>query len=402
MSSALSAFFRNLPENIQQPASIAFLGSIAAHAFFFASLPAFTSSQENQTDPLRRVDVIELSPEQQSRLPKIDSSLALSPLQQAPNAKLPPPQIQTTPVPNNPLLYDIPGLSTPVLPDPQAQSSDSNALLRKYIANQNIAIARRREQLKDLTPSETQPKADTPEKADSSSQAIANAINNAPNTQIPFVNPDDPDANFRVSGQPTQPAQPSSPSPSATTPLPPGETASPSPSASTPATPAPSPTATPYAARLLEEQRQLYAYNPSDTDADPRSANSGFKAPNQNWLTWKAENIQEALDRKELALVEHPTKEEELQSGEVPVLPYPISFAIPRFQQNTIVIAATVGTDKNLVGEPVLLGKSGYGALDREAIAYVKEQVKTYPAPEKPTVHRFVFKYEPPKGQAVS
>lgn len=400
MSSALSAFFRNLPENIQQPSSIALLGSISAHAFFFASLPAFTSSQENQTDPLRRVDVVELSPEQQGRLPKIGSSLGLSPLQQPPNTTLQAPQNQTTPVPNNPLLYDIPGLSTPILPDPQAQSSDSNALLRKYIAEQNAAIARRREQLKDLTPSQTQPESNTPQTPDPQSEAIANAINNAPNAQIPFVNPDDPNANFRVNGQP-QPEQSSSPTPSGPTPVPPGETTPPSPTASTPATPAPSPTATPYAARLLEEQRQLYAYNQSDTDADPRFANSGVKAPDQNWVTWKTENIQEKLDRKELALVEHPTKEEELEKG-IPVLPYPISFAIPRFQQNTIVIAATVGTDRNLIGEPVLLGKSGYGALDREAIRYVKEQVKTYPAPEKPTVHRFVFKYAPPKSQAVS
>ncbi|NDJ17750.1 hypothetical protein [Myxacorys almedinensis] len=409
MSSALSAFFRNLPENIQQPASIAFLGSIAAHAFFFASLPAFTSSQENQSDPLRRVGVVDLSPEEQSRLPRLGSSVVLPPLQQSPNAALPlPPPSDTVPVPNNPLLYNIPGLSTPVFPDVQSQPSN-NELLKKYLAEQDIAIARRRQQLRNLTPERSQQSA-TPEPSqttDPQSEAIASAINRAGNGQIPTLDPLDPNLTFGLPGQPSQPQQSPSPAPEGepTTPPPPGgETAaSPAPEATLPVTPSPTPTQTlsPEVLAEIRQRREVYAYNQADTDADPRFANSGVKAPDQNWVTWKTENIQPALDRGELELVEHPTKEEELETG-IPALPYPFPFAIPRFQQNTIVIAATVGTDGKLVGEPVLLGKSGYAALDKEAIAHVTQEVSKYPAPEKPTVHRFVFKYAAPSGQAVS
>jgi hypothetical protein len=408
MSSAFSAFWRNLPENIQQPTSIALLGSIGAHAFFFASLPAFTSSEENQDDPLRRVNVVELTPQEQSKLPPIgNSSFGLPPVQQAPNAKVQAPQGDqaTVPVPNNPLLYDIPGLSTQTLPSTQSQIPDNNALLKKYIDAQNAAIARRNAALKDLETAENQPKkTETPQKSepqtDSTSQTITDLITKHSNTPIPQLNPEDPSEAVVPSGQ----ASPTPPQQSAS--VPPPQTPSTPQTSPTPqaASPSPTPTLNPKVIEEMRQRRDFYAstqYNAANTDSDPRFANSsGFKAPDQDWLTWKTQTLQPALDRKEVELVEHPTKAEEVEKG-IPTLPYPFPFPIRDFKQNRVVIAATVGTDGKLAAEPILFGKTGYAALDKAAIEHVKQELSKLPAPKKTTVHRFVFKYQPPSGQSV-
>jgi hypothetical protein len=413
MSSAFSAFWRNLPENIQQPASIALLGSIGAHAFFFASLPAFTSSEENQDDPLRRVNVVELTPQEQSKLPPIGnatSTFGLPPVQQAPNAKVQAPQGDqaTVPVPNNPLLYDIPGLSTQTLPSTQSEVPDNNALLKKYIAAQNAAIARRNQELKDLQTSENQPKqTETPRKTEPS-QTLGQIFGKYSNTPIPTLEPQDPSSIASSQGQPSP--NPSAPpeTPASATQTPPA-TQTPASTTQTPPatqTPSPSPRQT-LSPEVIERNRQLrefYAstqYNAANTDSDPRFANSsGFKAPDQDWLTWKTQTLQPALDRKEVELVEHPSKAEEVEKG-IPTLPYPFPFAIRDFKQNRVVIAATVGTDGKLTGEPILFGKTGYAALDKAAIEHVKQELSKLPAPKKTTVHRFVFKYQPPSGQSV-
>jgi hypothetical protein len=63
------AFFRDLPENLQQPAALAAFASLGFHGLFFATLPVMTSS-DAEANPERITPIITLTPEEQARLPQ--------------------------------------------------------------------------------------------------------------------------------------------------------------------------------------------------------------------------------------------------------------------------------------------------------------------------------------------
>jgi hypothetical protein len=105
------AFFRDLPENLQQPGALAALASLGFHGLFFATLPVMTSS-DAEANPERITPIITLTPEEQARLPN-----QMMPQQPGgmpigkPNTTLPPmsglglpplPSITPAPPPNNP------------------------------------------------------------------------------------------------------------------------------------------------------------------------------------------------------------------------------------------------------------------------------------------------------------
>lgn len=139
-SSAVSEFFRTLPETLQQPVALAMLGSAGVHILLFATLPAFTTStQPKQDAEVRRVQVI--APPRSNAPQAATSRLGLPPVPNTPNSKIQVPSAtQTTPPFPNPL-YTIPDLTQVPPPPAQSQQSDLD-LIRKYLAGERPATVR--------------------------------------------------------------------------------------------------------------------------------------------------------------------------------------------------------------------------------------------------------------------
>ena len=95
--SALSSFLHNLPDTLRQPFSLAVVGSVGAHLFFFLWLPLFTT-EETKPDAQRVVRLLNSSPQSQVAtsqvglppIPKTPSSTIKIPLGQDLNPLIPP------------------------------------------------------------------------------------------------------------------------------------------------------------------------------------------------------------------------------------------------------------------------------------------------------------------------
>ncbi len=115
--SALSAFFRNLPDALRQPFSLALVGSVGAHLFFFLWLPLFTP-EETKPEVKRVVRLLNSSPQAQAST----SAIGLPPIPKTPNStvKIPLGQDLTPLIPPDASLYKfqdpIVPYSSPTLP----------------------------------------------------------------------------------------------------------------------------------------------------------------------------------------------------------------------------------------------------------------------------------------------
>ncbi|XHX75817.1 MAG: hypothetical protein RBJ76_15335 [Stenomitos frigidus ULC029] len=104
-------------EKLRQPSSIAVLASLVAHGVLGAALPSLLANQPEELDTQRRVQVVELSPAEQSQLPTLDTTslppslLPAQPLQSnKPAIKLPAPKL------DDPSLYTFPLYPPPTFP----------------------------------------------------------------------------------------------------------------------------------------------------------------------------------------------------------------------------------------------------------------------------------------------
>ena len=111
--SALSAFFRNLPDTLRQPFSLALIGSVAAHLFFFLWLPLF---MPEETKPeVKRVVRLLNSPLQTQAA---TSAIGLPPIPKTPDStvKIPLGQNLTPSIPPDGSLYKFPDQTIPPAP----------------------------------------------------------------------------------------------------------------------------------------------------------------------------------------------------------------------------------------------------------------------------------------------
>lgn len=102
--SALSAFLHNLPDTLRQPFSLAVIGSVGAHLFFFLWLPLFTT-EEVKPDNQRVVRLLNSS-NSPTQSQVATSQLGLPPIPKTPNStvKIPLGQL-TPPIPPDSSLY---------------------------------------------------------------------------------------------------------------------------------------------------------------------------------------------------------------------------------------------------------------------------------------------------------
>ncbi|BAU11871.1 hypothetical protein LEP3755_23740 [Leptolyngbya sp. NIES-3755] len=356
--SSIATFFRTLPDTLQQPAALAMLGSLGAHLLVFATLPAFTSSNEPRPEAeVRRVRLIE--PPQGSPGSQIARSQAgLPPVPNTPNSRiqLPIAGSGNSPIPNP--LYTLPDLApvpVPGTPKPQSSADRFNELLRRLRERQ----AQQQRQQQIPTPPPPKPPASP---SPSPSPTIASGT-----TVTPF----DPS----TLEKPT-----------------PGQSGSTTATATPTPTPSPSPTPTPQTPndRLLAATR----YIPEGTTRDDYlqgSANLTAQLNTQFPERWDYIRLQPPTE---------PTRE----------LDYPLPFALQNYRQNPIAIAVFVGKDgKPLPNQPpVVLQSTGYQILNDKAIEIVQKdanQPNRFPAIDQDRLRVFVYEFKfkaPNTGGTVS
>ena len=81
-------FLKSLPHKLSQPTAIAVIASVGIHAALGFSLPYFPTSSQEKPKPVRNVQLLELKPEELSRVPP--SPLPLEPLSPSLNQQLTP------------------------------------------------------------------------------------------------------------------------------------------------------------------------------------------------------------------------------------------------------------------------------------------------------------------------
>ncbi|HTL90309.1 MAG TPA: hypothetical protein VL134_12990 [Leptolyngbya sp.] len=379
----MSSFFQTLPETIQQPATLAMLGSIGAHLLFFATLPAFTSSVEPRPDlEVRRVRLLE--PTQGSGSSQIASSrLGLPPVPNTPNSKvqIPPIGQTTSPVPNP--LYTIPQL-TPVPAPSQTQISSQerfNDLLRRLASRSQQPTTIRIPKPPTVQPdSKTQPdpKTNPTRTIDPSELTLKQADPSEVVRSLPLPPATEPTPSAQSS--PTSPTTEPNTAPN-TTP-------------NTEPNPAPTPSAAQAAAQARNE-RLLAAtrYNP---DGVAESAESKLKLYQSFVQSVEQKGIKVDWGKDYIRV--RQLQDPELKKP-IPERPFPAALILNHYQQHPVAVAVLVGKDgKPLPNtKPTLLGSTGYQILNDQAIELIQQeanQPNQFPAIAEDKVRVFVYEFQ--------
>lgn len=363
--SAISTFFRNLPETLQQPTSLALFGSVGAHVFFFASLPAFTSPPA--APDLRTVRMVELTPQEQSQLPQapIASQFGLPPVPKAnvkpiPSTNLP---FSRSPLSDTSPLYRIPDLSIPApssLPAPPA-----------------IDFSRYLSPAKPPTPTfEGSTKLPALSALGSEKKPSQLAVPSSPQISSSTQTP----AASLPNLTPAPPVLPSAPPPNTQNAPPSGTT-----QAATPQSASPDRLA--LETQRIRDLQQKVSYNPTGTDQNQGE----FQKNYGNWIG--------SLDKRgvtddKLEIIR------QTPPGQAPLeLPYPLSFPLRNFKQHTAVLGVLVAPDGKPVGAPEVIGSTGYKILNEAAVKAVEKQAEQYKPSEKYRAYLYELRFKPPTEQ---
>ena len=385
---------------LTEPSTIAIVASVGIHGLVFALLPLFSSGTSSaEIQPPEPVSVVELTPEQQQRLPDLERSprslLPSSPFDSGSFGLTPPPpngdlfpgadsfsspsasRVPPSPIspggiisrrpsvssglPSTryPTSRSIPGSvpaprvatpSAPSQPQPQPQPS-APATPSDPLATGTFGTSGSIPTLDDLIARSRQPK------------PLEEGNGNAEDL-IPPVTPDD---SSTPSDPEASPSPQTSPSPDAEADDPGEETANPDEEVAVSPSPAPSPEAGTAAAEYAQ-LRELYSYNPDNTSGQAASQNM------ENWIASLPPEISEG---------ENLNLDEPIDL----TIEYPLRACLPGQEPRNASIGVVADADGELLEEPQLLRSTGYKGLNEDAL----QAVQTYdiPAGEGPTAYTF-------------
>ncbi|MCY7274767.1 MAG: hypothetical protein LH702_13805 [Phormidesmis sp. CAN_BIN44] len=321
--SALSTFFRNLPDTLRQPFSLALVGSVAAHLFFFLWLPLFTS--EEAKPEVKRVVRLLNSP---SQTQASTSAIGLPPIPKMPDStvKIPLGQGLLPPIPPDASLYRF---QDPIIPPapPIFRFSSPTTVFPNPILSRTF----------NPPPSLVRPNPTT----------IPNP------TQTPLTTPPP------SGGTDTKiPLLPSGVVPSTTTPAAPSTTP---PTSTTPATISPAPTRPRV---FAENQRLRDSITFKSPGATPNEVAANNVVSYGNWF--KKNVIDRGIIDKNLATKNIP----------VPDVPYRSPFNLTE-KFEPAYINVLVAPDGNIAAPLTVVGRTGYGILDALALDEVSKLVIT-------------------------
>jgi hypothetical protein len=326
----LSSLFGSPQQGMwRDPGTLAALASLGVHGLLFVVLPLLPDTAIQATEPeiKRPVEVVELTPEEQKRLPDMATQ---------PPVELPP--LTTLPKDNSPL-FTIPSAKPPT-----SSFSSPDSLLAPPPPSSfffpSLPPITQIPQIRTIPLAPAQPPA-----RPASPQATAPQTPSSP-TQSPSPSPS--------AGSPIA----SPPESTAESPQSPPESPLPSVAIDPAATPEGEPPASPRTEADInrdllarnQELRELYTYNPSGTSTDDA---------NISVLNWYSK-----------AMGKDYAEGEQLERKET-VSEYP-KVACPLKQTRGAVVGVVVDGENQLVGDPAVVQSSGYNLFNRQAIEVAK------------------------------
>jgi hypothetical protein len=340
---------------LRQPASIATLISLGFHGVLFGAAPGFSSlnmaalggTDEQQQ---RTVPLIELSPEEQSRLPDFSSS-AYSLFPGAPGSGsfdlLPVPGGQTA-IPSDP--FDPSGRSSPVFPPNPFAIGSAPYTPPSLGSRPTIVFPSRRSNLPPVRQPPASRAADPakPEPAQGRRPGAASTPSSGASTPSTAARPSAPAA----------PGAASTPGAAALEPEP------------RPGSPTSEPAAGAGPGSALQAQLAALIYSDEGTTAEAAAANR------QDWVA----ALQAETDNPDLAVVEDPVELPVTYQGRVCLSPEP----------SDGLIGVWIKPDGSLGSEPVLLQSTGYPLLNQQAADAIAELA--FPEADADTLYQIAVK----------
>lgn len=333
------SLLKSLPNNLRQPAGIAFIASIGVHGLVGVTLPLLSPAEIETPDRQQRVQVIELSPDQEKRLPS-------AVLPQPQTAAIPVPSSQYSPnwlgrgVPNN----KTPGYSLVPLPNlgyPFRLPGGYNP----YRQSPNVITI---DPLAQGAPLRQPSLGQQPAQRPTSSPLFDDDILSKGTSWSTAWNNITPDStNLQIAGSPT----PSS------SPLPQASPALPSPSPSPSTSPSPSPTSASLSPIVVsspspEVDPTLLAFNSAGTSREEAAGEL------EKWLTELQANGVGADSPNSWQPLPIKVKAPSAAKSIVEKADRPIK----------VVLGVVIDGEGKLIGDPTLIQKSGYPLLDTAAL----------------------------------
>lgn len=358
----------------QEPWWWAAIASLGVHSLLWVVLPFLPSSEETERDIQKPVELIQLTPQEQSRLPDFAAPQAITPtFPTPPNSGfaggLPGQGFSLSPLPNQGFgrlpSPTLPPFFVPSFPPPPLSSFRSRI--------PSIFSPRSPFVIPPPPPSTLPP----PTPATPPSPDIRNlspGFTRIPNVLSP--NPDNP--RLFASPSPTPTASPSDPSAT------PGATSTPAPTTSAPPSPSSSPTAP---NQPLSPERQLAELRDREPLLYvPESQFTARERAGTASLSWLNQIDRPNQDLDDLGEVKLPS-------------PYPPAACLlaPELDGEpvTSTVGVVVGADDKLVGDPVLLQSGGYGIFGEEAIAIARAHTfDNLTDAEQPYLVQVTFTYD--------
>lgn len=133
---------KSVSQKLTQPTSIAVMASVGIHALVGVALPYLPLSSQEKPQTRRTVQLVELTPTEQSRLPQ----LSQLPLTLPPTGQLPPLSSLYPPLPKNSSLYNLPPVSSTLpanglgLRLPRSQSTTRSRSPIQFQNSRNLRI----------------------------------------------------------------------------------------------------------------------------------------------------------------------------------------------------------------------------------------------------------------------
>lgn len=320
--SALSAFFRNLPDMLRQPFSLALIGSVGAHLFFFLWLPLFTT-EETKPEVKRVVRLLDSSLQAQAST----SAIGLPPIPKTPDStvKIPLGQGLLPPIPPDVPLYKF---QDPIIPPapPIFRSSPTTVFPYPLLSRAF-----------NPPPSSVRPNQTT----------IPNPTQTPLTTLPPPSGATDPKIPLLPSG-----AVPPTTTPPASSTTPP-----------TPTTPAVISSAPTRPTVFAENQRLRDSITFKSPGATPNEVDSNNTVSYGNW--YQKNVIDRGVTDKNLAMPKP-----------IPVLdvPYKSPFNLTE-KFEPAYISVLIAPDGKIAAPPSVIGRTGYGILDDLALSEVSQRV---------------------------
>ncbi len=326
---SIQSLSKNLRHNLRQPGSLAAIVSVGLHGLLLLPIISFSQTQPDEPEIPQPVALLELSPEEQQRLPDLSTpEFSLPPI-----SETPPDLFSFSPLPNQPPPPDfssnLPPFFMSPLPAPPTTPMPTMPLPQRQVP---ITPPPQQRQTPVTPPQPTSPPQPTTPDPEPTDQTLGSGST----TAVPELRDLELSARPRTQTDAEEQTQPETQQPEQQAELQQPETR-------------PTPNAAPEEMMARQQElRELYTYRPEGTT--PEEANLAFG----EWFYQELGKEQGDLQQVEIALA------------------YPRG-ACPLGRSAVTIYGVLVNPENNIVEEPRLIQSSGFGVFNRRALEAIED-----------------------------